>query len=90
MVKDCVDHKTNLTTGGHNIMIDIIPNDIATACLKIGKTVLDDETFWFAHGGTGVWKCAPRPSAMGTFGAASCLVSETFRACGPKLVKFAR
>jgi len=51
MVKDCIDHKTNLTTGGHNIMIDIIPNDIATACLKIGKTVLDDETFWFTHGG---------------------------------------
>ena len=51
MVKDCIDHKSNLTTGGHNIMLDIIPNDIATACLKIGKTVLDDETFWFTHGG---------------------------------------
>ena len=51
MVKDCIDHKTDLTTGGHNIMIDIIPNDIATACLKIGKTVLDDETYWFTHGG---------------------------------------
>ena len=51
MVKDCIDHKTNLTTGGHNIMIDIIPNDIAAACLKIGKGVLDDETYWFTHGG---------------------------------------
>jgi hypothetical protein len=51
MVEDCIDHKTNLTTGGHNIMIDIIPNDIATACLKIGKGVLDDETYWFTHGG---------------------------------------
>lgn len=51
MVKDCIDHKTSLTTGGHNIMIDIIPNDIATACLKIGKTVLDNETYWFTHGG---------------------------------------
>ena len=51
MVKDCIDHKTNLTTGGHNIMIDIIPNDIATACLNIGKTVLDNETSWFTHGG---------------------------------------
>jgi hypothetical protein len=51
MVKDCIDHKTNLTTGGHNIMLDIIPNDIAAACLKIGKTVLDDETYWFTHGG---------------------------------------
>ena len=45
MVKDCIDHKTSLTTGGHNIMIDIIPNDIATACLNIGKTVLDNETY---------------------------------------------
>ena len=51
MVKDCIDHKTSLTTGGHNIMIDIIPNDIATACLNIGKTVLDNETYWFTHGG---------------------------------------
>jgi hypothetical protein len=51
MVKDCIDHKTSLTTGGHNIMIDIIPNDIAAACLKIGKSVLDDETYWFTHGG---------------------------------------
>ncbi len=51
MVKDCIDHKTSLTTGGHNIMIDIIPNDIATACLNIGKTVLDNETSWFTHGG---------------------------------------
>jgi hypothetical protein len=51
MVKDCIDHKTNLTTGGHNIMLDIIPNDIAAACLKIGKGVLDDETYWFTHGG---------------------------------------
>ena len=51
MVKDCIDHKSNLTTGGHNIMLDIIPNDIATACLKIGKSMLDDETYWFTHGG---------------------------------------
>ena len=50
MVKACIDHKSSLTTGGHNIMIDIIPNDIAAACLKIGKTVLDDETYWFTHG----------------------------------------
>jgi hypothetical protein len=42
MVKGCINHKTSLTTGGHNIMIDIIPNDIATACLNIGKSVLDD------------------------------------------------
>ena len=54
MVKACIDHKSSLTTGGHNIMIDIIPNDIAAACLKIGKTVLDDETYWFTHGGVQV------------------------------------
>jgi hypothetical protein len=29
MVKACIDHKSNVTTGGHNIMIDVIPNDIA-------------------------------------------------------------
>jgi len=51
LIKACMDHKFGITTGGHNIMIDIIPNDIATACLKIGKTVLDDETYWFTHGG---------------------------------------
>jgi hypothetical protein len=51
MVKACIDHKMNINTGGHNIYIDIIPNDVAAACLKLGKDVLDDETAWFDKGG---------------------------------------
>ena len=46
MVKACIDHKSGLTPGGHNITIDIIPNDIAARCLEIGRKVLDDETDW--------------------------------------------
>jgi len=46
MVKACIDHKTGLTPGGHNIAIDIIPNDIAAECLTMGKHLLDDETSW--------------------------------------------
>jgi hypothetical protein len=48
MVKACIDHKTALTPGGHNIAIDIIPNEIAAECLTIGKRLLDDETAWLA------------------------------------------
>lgn len=47
MVKACIDHKSNITTGGHNIMIDVIPNDIAAQCLTLGKKLLDEETAWF-------------------------------------------
>jgi hypothetical protein len=46
MVKACIDHKSGLTPGGHNISADIIPNDIAARCLDIGRKVLDDETSW--------------------------------------------
>jgi hypothetical protein len=46
MVKACIDHKSGLTPGGHNIAIDIIPNDIATRCLEIGKNLLDGEVAW--------------------------------------------
>jgi hypothetical protein len=46
MVKACIDHKSGLTPGGHNIAIDIIPNDIAARCLEIGRKMLDDETNW--------------------------------------------
>ena len=52
MVKACIDHKSNLTTGGHNIRLDIIPNDIAAACLKLGKELLDAESDWFKVGFT--------------------------------------
>lgn len=46
MVKACIDHKSGITTGGHNIAIDIIPNEIANECLTIGKRLLDDESAW--------------------------------------------
>jgi hypothetical protein len=51
MIKACIGHKMNINTGGHNIYIDIIPNDVAAACLKLGKDLLDDETAWFDKGG---------------------------------------
>ncbi|MFA5900059.1 MAG: hypothetical protein WC829_13215 [Hyphomicrobium sp.] len=47
MIKACIDHKSDLTPGGHNIAIDIIPNGIATNCLQWGKRMLDDETAWY-------------------------------------------
>ena len=37
MVKACIDHKSNVTTGGHNIMIDVIPNDIAARVPGYGQ-----------------------------------------------------
>ena len=46
MIKACIDHKSNVTTGGHNIMIDVIPNDIAARCLDMGRAMLDEETRW--------------------------------------------
>ena len=47
MVKECIDHKSGVTTGGHNIVIDIIPNEIAARCLTLGKGLLDEETAWY-------------------------------------------
>jgi hypothetical protein len=44
LVKACMEHKFGLTTGGHNIMIDIIENDIATQCLVLGANLLKEET----------------------------------------------
>lgn len=43
MMKSCIEHKLRLTTGGHNIMIDIIPNAIAASCLEIGAQMLNYE-----------------------------------------------
>jgi hypothetical protein len=48
LVKACIDHKFGLTTGGHNIMIDIIENDIATSCLTLGSNLLREETAKYA------------------------------------------
>ena len=43
LVKACIDHKQSLTTGGHNIMIDIIENDIDGKCLTLASDLLRDE-----------------------------------------------
>jgi len=47
MLKACIDHKSGITTGGHNVAIDIIPNHIAANCLEWGRRMLDDETAWY-------------------------------------------
>jgi hypothetical protein len=47
MIKACIDHKSAITTGGHNIGTDIIPNDIAANCLDWGRRMLDEETAWY-------------------------------------------
>lgn len=44
LFKACMDHKWNLTTGGHNIGIDITTNKIAAACLTLGAKLLKDES----------------------------------------------
>lgn len=50
MIRACIDHKWSLTTGGHNIRVDIIPNEIAAMCLNVGKSLLDRESEWFSAG----------------------------------------
>jgi len=47
MVKACIDHKFGITTGGHNIMIDVIENDISARCLTLGSNLIKDETTRF-------------------------------------------
>jgi hypothetical protein len=44
LVKTCMTHKSSLTTGGHNIRIDIISNEIAASCLTLISNLLRDET----------------------------------------------
>jgi hypothetical protein len=44
LIKACMDHKFGLTIGGHNIMIDIIENDIRADCLTLGSNLISDET----------------------------------------------
>ena len=39
-----MEHKSGLTTGGHNIMIDVIENDIAAQCLTLGSNLIKGET----------------------------------------------
>ena len=47
LVKACMDHKFGITTGGHNIMIDVIENDISAGCLTLGSNLIKDETTRF-------------------------------------------
>lgn len=48
LVKACIEHKFGLTTGGHNIMIDVIENDIDASCLTLGNNLLKDEIAKYA------------------------------------------
>ncbi len=43
LVKTCISHKSSLTTGGHNIRIDIITNEIAASCLTLISNLLREE-----------------------------------------------
>lgn len=44
MIKACIDHKWGLTTGGHNIRLDMIPNAVDADCLDIGRDLIVKET----------------------------------------------
>jgi hypothetical protein len=44
LVKSCIDMKWALSTGGHNVRIDIVPNEIAVTCLEMGRDVVARET----------------------------------------------
>ncbi len=44
MLRSCMDHKLELTTGGHNVGIDMVPNGIAAQCLRLGTDFLTAET----------------------------------------------
>lgn len=44
MVKSCIEHKWTITTGGHNIGIDMVPNAIDSDCLDIGRALIIKET----------------------------------------------
>ena len=53
LVKACIDHKSNITNGGHNISTELIPNNIAAGCLNLGKKMLDEEVAWFGDSENG-------------------------------------
>lgn len=44
IVKNCIDFKWALSTGGHNIGMDMMPNVIAASCLEMGRELLEDQT----------------------------------------------
>src|SRR5674476_206456 len=45
MFKACVDYKWNMTTGGHNIAIDITSNEIVDTCLRLTSRLLDETSY---------------------------------------------
>jgi len=42
-IKSCMDHQFSTTSGGHNILIDVIPNVIAADCLNRGAELLESD-----------------------------------------------
>ena len=44
LVKSCMIHKLGLTTGDHNIRIDMISNEITASCLTLVANLLREET----------------------------------------------
>ena len=44
LVKSCIDMKWALSTGGHNVRIDMVPNEIAAGCLDMGRELVLKET----------------------------------------------
>jgi hypothetical protein len=47
-----MDHKFGITTGGHNIMIDVIENDVNAGCLTLASNLIKDETTRFTKART--------------------------------------
>ena len=43
VLKACKDHKQDVSTGGHNIMVDVIEDDVAAKCLALGANLLREE-----------------------------------------------
>ena len=43
LVNDCINHKQGVSTGGHNIMVNVIENDIISKCLDLGANVMREE-----------------------------------------------
>jgi hypothetical protein len=44
LIKSCIAHKSAISTGGHNVRIDMVPNEIAVSCLSLGTDLLNAET----------------------------------------------
>ena len=69
LIKACMDHKFGITTGGHNIMIDVIENDVSAGCLTLASNLIKDETTRFTKART-QGGFVPRDAAPGCNGSA--------------------